>query len=82
MSVEEQICAVQALDFFKAFSEGEVSEVVEVVTCKSYSPGVRIIVEGDQAQALFVLVSGEVSETKAGKRIGTVDVGDCFKAPL
>ncbi|MFZ0256891.1 MAG: serine/threonine-protein kinase [Gammaproteobacteria bacterium] len=78
MTFEDKVSTVKSLYFFREFADAEISEVVEVVTWESYSPGELIISEGDESGAFFVIASGQGSVTKGGTRIGTIEKGDCF----
>lgn len=78
MSAEEKASTVRSLDFFREFSDAEIAEVVEVASWKRYSPGERIIGEGDESEAVFVIASGEGAVIKGGVRIATIERGGCF----
>jgi serine/threonine-protein kinase len=78
MTVEDKASTVKSLEFFREFSDTEVSEVIEVVTWESYSPGELIIAEGDESGTFLVIVSGQGAVTKGGNRIGTIEKGDCL----
>lgn len=77
MSAEEKLSTVKSLDFFREFSDAEVSEVIDVVTWASYSPGELIIGEGDESGTFLVIAAGQGAVTKGGTRIGTIERGDC-----
>jgi serine/threonine protein kinase len=77
MTTEEKVSTVKSLDFFREFSDGEISEVVEVVIWENYAPGEPIVGEGDESGAFFVIASGQGAVTKGGTPIGTIEKGEC-----
>nr|MBS0022481.1 cyclic nucleotide-binding domain-containing protein [Gammaproteobacteria bacterium] len=78
MVLEDKVRTVKGLHFFREFSDAEISEVIEVATWESYSPGDLIISEGDESETFFVIALGQGAVTKGGTRIGTIEKGDCF----
>ena len=69
--------AVRGLQFFAEFSDDEVREVLDVASWEQFEPGTPIITEGTLEQALFVLVSGEVTIAIGDRVVGTLCQGDC-----
>jgi hypothetical protein len=78
MTTEDKVSTAKSLDFFREFSDTEILEVVEVATWESYAAGERIIGEGDESEAFFVIASGQGEVTKGGACIATIEKGDCI----
>jgi len=53
-------------------------EIVPDFMFRQYEPGVNIIIEGDPAQDIFMLISGEASVTVEGISVGIVHPGEIF----
>ena len=77
-SPEQQLMALVGLRFFRDFSEPEVTEVLRAGTWGTFQPGERIVEEGSQEHAFYVLVSGDLTVVKEGHEIGKLERGDCF----
>jgi serine/threonine protein kinase len=74
----EQFQALRALTFFADFSDAELWEVVRIITWRKPKRGEVLIREGDEGDALYVLVSGEVEVSIRGQRVSSVKPGGCF----
>jgi serine/threonine protein kinase len=77
-SDSEQFEALRALPFFAGFSDPELWEVVRISTWHGPRRRAVIIREGDQGDALYVLVDGEVDVSIRGQKVGSVKRGGCF----
>ena len=77
-SPEEQVKILARLRFFRDFSEAEVGEVVRAGKWETYPQGHRIVEEGGQEHAFYVLASGAVAVTKGGQEVAQGEAGDCF----
>lgn len=66
------------LAFFNEFSDDELRSVVAACPWKRFTSGERIIREGNMEHAFYVLVSGDVSVSKGGTRVGTLSTGSVF----
>ncbi|MBL8357947.1 MAG: protein kinase [Delftia acidovorans] len=74
----EQFEALRALPFFAGFSDPELWELVRISTWRRAPRHAVIIREGDQGDALYVLVDGEVDVSIRGQKVGSVKRGGCF----
>ncbi|MFN0162249.1 MAG: protein kinase domain-containing protein [Burkholderiales bacterium] len=74
----EQFEALRALPFFAGFSDPELWELVRISTWRRAQRHEVIIREGDQGDALYVLVEGEVDVSIRGQKVGSVKRGGCF----
>lgn len=70
--------AVRHLKFFQDFSDSEVSELIKVSTWERYPARGSIINEAEAGHSFYIVVSGDVSVSRAGKEIQTLSEGHCF----
>jgi serine/threonine protein kinase len=78
LSDEQKLAMAKSLAFFTDFSDAEVREMIKASTWLNYRAGTRIIEEGAQEQSFFIILSGDVSVTRAGKEIAILSEGACF----
>jgi serine/threonine protein kinase len=76
--LKEKFETVKELGFFKEFLDAEVWELIRASDWQSYAKGTTIIQEGDLDQSLYIVLSGVVDIDKNGRRIGSLQQGDCF----
>ena len=77
LSPEEQIETARELDFFRAFTEAELKQVLDTATWEHFRAGECLVKEGSKEKALFMLTSGEVSVVTDGCTVCTLNKGDC-----
>lgn len=77
-SPEQRLAMLRGLRFFAGFPASEVEEVHAEGTWERYESGERIIAEGSEEHAFFVLAAGQVRVLKGDRAIGTLNAGDCF----
>ena len=75
---QEKFAQIQSLEFFYAFSDTELWEIVNAGDWLSVDSGLPIIVEGEEDPSFYVLVDGEVSVFKGVREIVKLGQGDCF----
>ena len=75
---EQKHALLRELDFFNEFSDSEIEEVARSSEWHSQNPDDEIISEGSLEHSFYILVAGEVSVAKDGKRISALKKGDCF----
>jgi serine/threonine protein kinase len=73
----EKFNTLLKLDFFKAFGENELWEVLHLSHWAYYPEGTTIIREGDETASFFIIISGEAEIRKNGRAIRTVKTGEC-----
>ncbi len=78
VSEQERFNMVRQLRFFEDFSYPEIWEILHASQWQNHAAGQQIVVEGDIDDSFYIIVSGEVSVTKAGKTLGHLRDGDCF----
>lgn len=78
MSQEEKFRAVRGLDFFRGFSDSEVSEVIRASDWETHPFGVEVVKQGDGAGAFYIAVSGHAWVRKDGKEIAMLSEGEVF----
>ena len=78
VSIKDKFNLVKQLDFFHAFPDAEIWEIIRASVWKEASVDEVIIREGDIDDAFFVITSGRVNITKSGAVIGQLAEGDCF----
>ena len=77
-SDSEQFQALRALPFFASFDDVELWEMVRISTWIKPARGETLIREGDQGDALYVLVEGEADVSIRGQKVSAVKRGGCF----
>jgi len=78
ISEQEQFSAVKQLDFFQAFPDAEIWEIVRAGKWQDYRDDEEIIVEGELDDSFYIIVDGMVAVRKSGKDLRTLLAGDCF----
>lgn len=69
---------LRRLSFFREFREIETWETLRTAQWHRMSPGTVLIREGDPGDAIYVLVDGEASVSRAGKPLAVLGPGDCY----
>lgn len=69
---------LKKLAFFAGFSDVELWEVIRISEWAKFLTGRVLVKEGDFGASFFIIVKGRVSVEKMGKKITTLDKGDCF----
>ncbi len=75
---DQRYAAARGLTFFKEFSDAELREFIKTATWESFPAGTAILNEGDDGQAFYIIVHGEVAVRRASKELATLGEGDCF----
>lgn len=78
MSQDEKFRAVRTLDFFRGFSDSEVSEVIRASHWETHPFGAEVTKQGDVAGAFYVVVSGHAWVQKEGKEVAMLSEGEIF----
>jgi len=75
MGYEEQLKKVW---IFSQLEGSDLARMAKVVVPRTYAKGEKIIEEGGQAVAFYVITGGKVDITKGGKKLNTLGAGDSF----
>lgn len=78
IDMQEKWTTLRYLNFFKNFSDDEISEVVDAAEWMDFSKGEIILTEGEIETAFYIITKGGVEVKKGGNIIGTMSQGDCF----
>jgi len=78
IDMQEQWTALRHLNFFKDFSDDQITEVVEASEWDDFEKGEVIVKEGDKETSFFIVIKGGVEVFKKDRVIGTMKQGDCF----
>jgi eukaryotic-like serine/threonine-protein kinase len=78
MPEAEKFDTLRKLDFFRAFSDVELWEVLRLATWRNLTAEAVLIQEGDIGSSFFILASGEVEVRKQGRLLNTLRSGECF----
>ena len=78
LNFEEKYNALKRLDFFKDFTSGELSEVLDAIQWLRHDATSTIITEGDIEDCFYIIVAGKVIVKKRGRYLSTLRRGDCF----
>ncbi|RME34089.1 MAG: hypothetical protein D6786_05865, partial [Gammaproteobacteria bacterium] len=66
------------LDFFRGLREADLRAVLKAASWRAWGDGETIIEEGEEDRALHVLAQGEVTVSRSGREIATLQAGECF----
>ena len=75
MSYEEQLAKIW---IFSKLEKSDLARIGKAVVLRKYAKGDQIVKEGEQAVAFYVINSGKVEVTKAGKRLAEMGPGESF----
>ncbi len=75
---KERFNLVKRVSFFDGFPESELWEIIHASEWESTVRGQEIIIEGELDDCFYILVEGKVTVLKAGRKLGTLNEGDCF----
>lgn len=78
IDMAEKWTTLRYLNFFKDFSDEQISEVVDASEWKDFKKGEVIISEGEKETAFYIIGKGGVEVMKKDKAIGVMKQGDCF----
>jgi serine/threonine protein kinase len=78
ISETEKFNTLRALPFFEHFSEIELWEVLRISVWGRVPAGTYLMHEGDEGNFFFIIATGEVRVTKAGRDLGVKPAGHCF----
>lgn len=74
----EKFNTLRRLEFFGAFSDVDLWQVLRISNWVRHPSGGQIVSEGETGTSFFVLASGEVKVTKQGKLLNILRAGECF----
>lgn len=78
IAIQEKFNAIQQLEFFSAFPESEIWEIIRACIWQEFKPDDEIIVEGDIDDSFYIISGGSVNVLKGDKVVGSLGKGDCF----
>lgn len=74
----EKFAILRSLAFFENFSEVELWEVLHLSVWRKLDQDERIINEGEEGRAFYIIASGTVKVLKQGRLLSLLHKGDCF----
>lgn len=74
----EKFDTLRSLSFFRDFGDVDLWQVVRISRWSRHPPGTHLIREGESGSSFFILASGEVKVTKAGRLLNVLGAGECF----
>jgi serine/threonine protein kinase len=78
MEQSEQLALLRKLKFFHDFSQAEIGEVLKASNWQDYGADEEVIREGDMDDRFYVLVAGDCTVLRNGRKVGQLGTGDCF----
>ena len=78
IAAEGRARALKELAFFETFPDAEVWELLRWAHWEDYRAGTSIITEGEEDDAFFILVEGEVSVRKGDREVARLGPGQCL----
>ncbi|MEZ5498902.1 MAG: serine/threonine-protein kinase [Steroidobacteraceae bacterium] len=75
---QEHFALLRKLRFFHEFSHAEIWELLRASQWQDYADGDEIVKEGEMDDRFYVLVAGQCSVEREGRRVGHAETGDCF----
>lgn len=73
-----RVAGLARLDIFEGAPQSSLERIAAEIDELDVSPGTVVIREGDEADDLFVVRSGELEVTVAGSPVGALEAGDWF----
>lgn len=70
--------SLRSLSFFDGFSDDEIELILNASTLATWATGQKVVQEGEVDNAFYVIARGRAEVRKGGKRLHTLDRGDCF----
>ena len=74
----EKFSELRSMAFFEDFGDVALWEVVRIATWSTVASGTVIIREGDESEAFYLLVKGEVAVTLEDNELAKIQPGGCF----
>src|SRR5262249_41663485 len=74
----EKFSELRNMPFFEDFGDVALWEVVRIATWSSVNARTVIIREGDESEAFYLLVKGEVAVTLEDNELAKIQAGGCF----
>jgi len=74
----EKFNALRAMGFFKRFTDAELWELIGIGAWDRARPGTLLMREGEPAEHICFVVTGEVKVTKNKKLLSVLGPGECF----
>ena len=78
IDMQEKWKTLRYLNFFRDFSDDQITEVVNASEWIDFKKGDVVLTEGDEETAFFIIAKGGVEVQKDDKVIGSMKQGDCF----
>lgn len=78
MPEAEKFDTLRRLEFFRAFSDVELWEVLRLAKWRQLPASEVLIQEGDIGSSFFILAEGEVEVRKQDKLLNVLKAGECF----
>jgi len=75
---KEHLSQLRHLSFFHEFSQQEICELLRASEWREHVEDDEIVREGEMDDRFYVIVSGSVVVECGGRRIGSLEAGDCF----
>jgi serine/threonine protein kinase len=77
-SRQDRFRAVRCVGFFQRFSDTELWELLNASSWEEPKAGTEVVIEGEEDQSFFVILSGTVEVRKEGVLVDTLTDGDFF----
>ncbi|MDA8107805.1 MAG: serine/threonine-protein kinase [Betaproteobacteria bacterium] len=74
----EKFNALRAMGFFRHFSDGELWQVVALMSWERVAAGTELMREGGPGDFFCVLIAGEMRVSKSGKLLSVLGPGECI----
>ena len=78
IDMQEKWTTLRYLNFFKDFSDEQITEVVDASDWIDYKKGDTIVSEGEIETSFYIIAKGGVEVWKNDRQIGRLYQGDCF----
>lgn len=79
MMITDKILHLKKIDIFKQLSVNELAAIASATSKEVHAPGEIIFREGDVAETMYLIISGEMATLKNGtEMVGTLTAGESF----
>jgi len=74
----QKVLMIQKVSIFGDLSCEQIDALVTALVLKTYDKGTKVVTEGEVGEAFYIIASGEVNVTIAGKHIRDLGKSACF----
>ena len=78
ISTIEKVLFLKGVDLFKTIPAEELSAIAQITDEVEYTPQQTVVKEGDQGDAMYLIVDGKVKVFVGERSLAELGIGQCF----